>query len=43
MQILTQFARTGDPKYFYVGEQSARHISEVDVVHFVNDGLKEYF
>jgi hypothetical protein len=43
MQILIQFARTGDPKYFYVAEQSARHYSEVDVVHFVNPELKEYF
>jgi hypothetical protein len=41
--IFMQFARTGDPKYFYVGEQSTRHLSEVDVVHFVNDGLKQYF
>lgn len=43
LHILTQFARTGDPKYFYVGEQSARHMSEVDVVHSVNPDLKAYF
>ena len=43
LHILTQFARTGDPKYFYVGEQSARHFSEVDVVHFVNPEIKKYF
>jgi hypothetical protein len=43
LHILIQFARTGDPKYFYVGEQCARHLSEVDVVHFVNKELKEYF
>jgi hypothetical protein len=43
LHILTQFARTGDPKYFYVGEQSARHYSEVDVVHSVNEELKRYF
>lgn len=43
LHILTQFVRTGDPKYFYVAEESARHLSEVDVVHFVNDDLKEYF
>jgi hypothetical protein len=43
LHILTQFARTGDPKYFYVGEQSARHYSEVDVVHSVNEELKKYF
>ncbi|MFC2075573.1 hypothetical protein ACFLT7_00680 [candidate division KSB1 bacterium] len=43
LQILKQYARTGDPKYFYVADQSARHSSEVDVVHFVNPELKEYF
>src|SRR5690606_39207408 len=30
LHIFTQYARTGDPKYFYVGEQSARHYAEVD-------------
>jgi hypothetical protein len=43
LHILTQFVRTGDPKYFYVGEQTARHLSEVDIVHFVNPALKKYF
>ncbi|GAA4438686.1 hypothetical protein GCM10023091_19590 [Ravibacter arvi] len=43
LTILTQFARTGDPEYFYVGEQAARHTSEVDVVHALNDDLKKYF
>jgi hypothetical protein len=43
LHMLIQFARTGDPKYFYVGEQCARHLSEVDVVHFVNKELKDYF
>ncbi len=43
LHILIQYARTGDPKYFYVAEQAARHFSEVDVVHFVNKELKEYF
>ncbi len=43
LHILTQYARTGDPKYFYVAEQAARHFSEVDVVHFVNPELNEYF
>lgn len=38
--ILVQFARTGDPKYFYVGSAAARHTSEVDVIHFLNDDLK---
>ncbi|MFQ6036733.1 MAG: hypothetical protein ACE5NM_12920, partial [Sedimentisphaerales bacterium] len=41
--ILVQFARTGDPKYFYVGDIAARHTSEVDVIHFVNEDLKNYF
>lgn len=43
LHIFKQYARTGDPKYFYVAEQSARHISEVDVVHFLNAELKKYF
>ena len=43
LHILTQFARTGDPKYFYVGAEAARHFSEVDVVHSVNEELKQYF
>ena len=41
--ILLQFARTGDPKYFYVGDMAARHTSEVDVIQFINDELKEHF
>jgi len=41
--ILLQFARTGDPKYFYVGNAATRHTSEVDVIHFVNEDLKKYF
>ncbi len=41
--ILVQFARTGNPNYFYVGDTSARHTSEVDVVHFINDDLRKYF
>jgi len=41
--ILLQFARTGDPKYFYVGDIAARHTSEVDVIQFVNDDLKKHF
>jgi hypothetical protein len=43
LTILTQFARTGDPKYFYAGELAARHTSEVDVVHSLNEELKKYF
>ena len=41
--ILMQFARTGDPKYFYVGNNAARHTSEIDVIQFVNDDLKKHF
>lgn len=41
--ILIQFARTGDPKYFHVGNMAARHTSEVDVIQFVNDDLKRHF
>jgi hypothetical protein len=41
--ILVQFARTGDPKYFYAGDTAARHTSEVDVIQFVNDDLKQHF
>ena len=43
LHMLIQFARTGDPRYFAVAEQAARHYSEVDVVHFVNQDLKKYF
>ncbi|MDD5677153.1 MAG: hypothetical protein PHW60_04065 [Kiritimatiellae bacterium] len=41
--ILTQFVRTGNPKYFYAGNAVGRHTSEVDTIHFVNDDLKNYF
>ena len=41
--ILMQFARTGDPKYFYVGNNAARHTSEIDVIQFVNEDLKKHF
>jgi len=41
--ILVQFARTGDPKYLHLGDTSARHTSEVDVIHFVNDDLRRHF
>jgi hypothetical protein len=40
---LTQFARTGDPKYLYLGDTSARHYAEVDVVHALNPELVRYF
>ncbi len=42
-QFLVQFARTGDPKYFYAADAAARHSSEVDTVHFVNDDLNTHF
>jgi len=42
-QILIQFARTGDPKYFYAADAAARHSSEVDTVHFVNEDLAKLF
>lgn len=41
--VLVQFARTGDPRYFYVGDTAARHTSEVDVIQFVNADLTDYF
>ncbi len=41
--ILVQFARTGDPRYFHMGDTAARHTSEVDVVHFINEDLRRYF
>jgi len=41
--MLVQFARTGDPKYFHAADAAARHMSEVDIVHCLNDDLKEYF
>ena len=42
-QLLIQFARTGDPRYFRVADAAARHSSEVDVVHAVNQDLAAYF
>ncbi len=42
-QILIQFARTGDPKYFYAAGAAARHSSEVDTVHHVNEDLAAHF
>jgi len=42
-QILIQFARTADPKYFYVADIAARHSSEVDTIHHVNNDLADYF
>lgn len=42
-QILIQFARTGNPMYLYVADTAARHSSEVDTVHHINDDLVEHF
>ena len=42
-QVLIQYARTGDPKYFYTADTAARHSSEVDTVHAVNADLAGYF
>jgi hypothetical protein len=42
-QFLIQFARTGDPKYFYAADAAARHSSEVDTIHHVNDDLAKHF
>ncbi|MGD9496228.1 MAG: hypothetical protein AB7Y46_07955, partial [Armatimonadota bacterium] len=42
-QLLIQFARTGDPRYFYAADAAARHCTEVDTVHFVNDALWDHF
>lgn len=42
-QLLIQFARTADPRYFLVAEAAARHSAEVDTVHHVNDDLIAHF
>ena len=42
-QLLVQFARTGDLRCFYAADAAARHMAEVDTVHFVNDDLAAYF
>ena len=42
-QILVQFARTGEPRYFHWADAAARHSAEVDTVHHVNADLAEYF
>ncbi len=42
-QLLIQFARTGDPKYFLAADAAARHSTEVDVVHAINDDLAAHF
>ncbi|MGI5819220.1 MAG: hypothetical protein ACOX9R_14120 [Armatimonadota bacterium] len=42
-QLLIQFARTGDPEYFYAADAAARHFIEVDTVHHVNDALWDHF
>ncbi|MGC8863160.1 MAG: hypothetical protein ACP5R5_10360, partial [Armatimonadota bacterium] len=42
-QMLIEFARTGDPRYFHRGFVTARHTAEVDTTHHVNEDLKRYF
>lgn len=42
-QLLIQYARTGDPRYFLTADGAARHSAEVDVVHHVNGDLAAYF
>ncbi|MCK5801877.1 MAG: hypothetical protein KAI66_03545 [Lentisphaeria bacterium] len=42
-QLLIQFARTGDPKYFHIADAAARHSTEVDVIHAVNADLTKHF
>lgn len=42
-QLMIQFARTGDPRYFYAADAAARHHLEVDTVHHVNDDLWDHF
>jgi len=42
-QLLIQFARTGDPRYFYMADAAARHSTEVDTVHHVSDDLWDHF
>ena len=42
-QLLIQFARTGNPEYFYAADAAARHSTEVDTVHHVNDALWDHY
>lgn len=42
-QLLIQYARTGDPKYYLSADVAARHSAEVDVVHAVNPDLAQHF
>lgn len=43
LHMFVQFARTGAPRYFHLGDVTARHMAEVDVVHAANDDLRRYF
>ena len=38
--VLVQFLRMGDRRFFFRGEQAARHHVDVDVVHATNALLK---
>ena len=42
-QMLVEHARTGDPGYFHRAFVTARHTSEVDTIHHVNEDLVRYF
>ncbi|MFP3904023.1 MAG: hypothetical protein ACLFWB_07260 [Armatimonadota bacterium] len=42
-QFLIQFARTGNPAYFYAADTAARHSVEVDTIHHINDDLRQHF
>lgn len=42
-QLLIAFARTGNPSYFYMADAFVRHMSEVDIIHFVNPDLAKSF
>ncbi len=42
-QLYVHFARTGDPRAFHRAFVTARHTSEVDIIHHVNKDLKAYF
>ncbi len=42
-QLQLEFIRTGNPTLFYLADAAARHSSEVDTVHAVNNDLHTYF
>lgn len=42
-QFMLEFARSGEPRFLHTGGAAARHNSEVDIIHFVNPDLENYF